>query len=149
MNNLLSKIKKVGLVAVILALLVWVFIFNWSFVFKRKVVGEIVASEKVNALMAIVTNNQAPLNPQAFSFSIAIKDRYSNEIFMASSEDRKWAAVTKGNCVVAAFFPYPPWLLSKGMTDHNARLLRNFTSCEEVPKEDSLLDAIKFFFLFE
>lgn len=149
MKNLLLNVKKMGLIAVILISLIWVFIFNWSFVFKRKVVGEVVAAEKVNALMAIVTNNQQPLNPQAFSFSVAIKDRFSNEIFMASSEDRKWAAVTKGNCVVAAFFPYPPWALNKGMTDHNARLLRNFTSCEDVSKEDSFLEAIKFFFLFE
>lgn len=149
MNNVLSKIKKIGIIGAVLLVLGWVFIFNWSFIFKKKVVGEIVAAEKVDTPLAIMTNSQGALNPQVFSFSVAIKDRFSNEIFMASSEDRKWAAVSKGNCVIAAFFPYPPWVLSKGMTDHKARLLRNFTSCEEVPKEDSFLDAIKFFFLFE
>lgn len=95
---------------------------------------------------AVITNNQ-PFNPQVFSFSVAIKDLRTNEIHMASSEDRKWGAVQQGNCVVAAFFPYPPWNLSKGMTDKNARLLQNFTSCQDLPQDDGFVSWLKFFFL--
>ena len=71
----------------------------------------------------------------------------TGEIHMASSEDRKWAAVTKGNCVVAAFFPYPPWRTEKGMTDHAARLLRNYTGCAEMNETDGFFDKIRFFLL--
>ncbi len=131
----------------ILAVLVWVFVVNYSFVFKKRVIGEVVAVEKAIVPMAVVGNStQAPLNPQVFSISIGIKDRFSGEIFMASSEDRQWAAVSTGNCVIAAYFPYPPWMLEKGNTSHNARLLRNFTNCEQLPKQ-SWFDSFKFFFL--
>ncbi|MBC7419340.1 MAG: hypothetical protein H7328_01310 [Bdellovibrio sp.] len=150
MNKIFPILKKWLIISIALLLFTWIFIFNWSFVFKKKVVGEAVAVERVAGAMAILTTNQAPINSQAFSFSVAIKDRNSGEIFMASSEDRKWAAVTKGNCVVAAYFPYAPWrLFDKGMSDHNARLLRNFTSCDDMPKQDSFLDSIKFFFLID
>ena len=132
----------------VLTFLVWVFGFNYSFVFKRKVIGEVVAAEKVIAPIALVTDaTQKQLNPQIFSFSVGIKDRFSGEIFMASSEDRQWAAVGVGNCVISAFFPYPPWQFSKGGTSHNARLLRNFTNCDQLPVE-SWFEDLKIFFLF-
>lgn len=140
-------IKKWFVRIVVLLVLAWVFIGNWSYVFKKRVVGEIVAAEKVVVPMAVVTNSQTPVNPQIFSFSVGIKDRHTGEIYMASSEDRQWAAVGVGNCVIAAYFPYPPWQLNKGNTFQNARLLRNFTSCEQLP-ELGLWDSIKFFFLW-
>jgi hypothetical protein len=146
MTKILSLLKKISIGA-FLVFLIWLFAFNWSFVFKRKVIGEIVAAERVVGAMAIITQPQNSINPQAFSFSIGIKDRTSGEIFMASSEDRKWAAVSKGNCVVAAFFPYPPWQLSKGMTDHNARLLKNYVTCNDMAEDDGFLEKIRFFFL--
>lgn len=148
--RILSMIKKWFVVLLTLSVLVWIFIFNWSFVFKKKIVGEVVAVERVVGTMAIVTSSQGAINPQAFSFSVGIKDRFSGEIYMASSEDRKWAAVNKGNCVIAAYFPYPPWrIIDKGMTDHNARLLRNFTDCSQLENSEGWLDHIKFFLLAE
>lgn len=148
MQKFLSLLTKFSIFTVIGVLVVWVFIFNWSFVFKKKVTGEVVAVERVMGSMAIITQNQGQINPQAFSFSVGIKDKSTNEIHMASSEDRKWAAVTKGNCVVAAFFPYPPWrTFDKGMTDHNARLLENYTSCAEMTKVDGWFEGIRFFLL--
>ena len=118
MNNFLSLFKKFSIISLLIIVVIWIFIFNWEFVFKTKVLGEVVAAERVIGPMAIISDSQGKINPQAFSFSIGIKDPHTGEIHMASSEDRKWAAVTKGNCVVAAFFPYPPWKLDKGMTDH-------------------------------
>jgi hypothetical protein len=144
----LSLLKKFFVFGCVSFFFVWVFVFNWSFVFKKKVVGEVVAAERVVGTMAIVSTGSEAINPQAFSFSIGIKDPFSGEIFMASSEDRKWAAVAKGNCVVAAFFPYPPWrTLDKGMTDHNARLLRNYTSCDMLEDSNSFFSNLRFFFL--
>ena len=148
MASLLATIKKWLLFLVPISLVLFIVLGNWSFVFKHKIVGEVVAAERVNGAIAVLTATQAPLNSQVFSFSVAIKDRKSGEIHMASSEDRQWAAVTKGNCVIAAYFPYPPWrMLEKGMTNHNARLLRNFTSCDQVPEEGGFFEALKFFFL--
>ena len=141
--KILSTAKKAVISFVIFFFLFWVFIWNFSFVFKTKVIGEV---QKIVSPQAVITNNQ-PFNPQVFSFSVAIKDLRTNEIHMASSEDRKWGAVQAGNCVVAAFFPYPPWQLSKGMTDKNARLLQNFTNCADAPKDESFLSWLKFFFL--
>ena len=144
----LQSLKKWFILTLILSLIIWVFGFNWSFVFKHRVVGEIVASERVNSsALTVVTNSQEALNPQVFSFSIGIKDLNTGEIYMASSEDRQWAAVEKGNCVIAVYFPYPPWMLSKANTSHNARLLRNYTSCAAMPVQDGIFDKIKFFFL--
>jgi hypothetical protein len=149
MKKFLSTLTKFSILAVVGLFVVWVFIFNWSFVFKKKIVGEVVAVERVMGSMAIITQSQnQQINPQAFSFSVGIKDKITGEIHMASSEDRKWAAVTKGNCVVAAFFPYPPWrTFDKGMTDHNARLLRNYTSCAEMSETDGFFEALRFFLL--
>jgi hypothetical protein len=145
----LIKIRNWLIGIILFAAVVWGLFFNWSFIFKKKVVGEVVAAEKVIAPLAVIGNSNAQINSQVFSFSVAIKDRNSGEIYMASSEDRQWAAVQSGNCVVAAYFPYPPWYLSKGGTYHNARLLRNFTSCEQMPAEKGGLGKIKFFFLLD
>lgn len=134
--------------AVVAGLLIWIFIFNWSFVFKKRVVGEVATVEKINAglIVATTTNNSIPT--QAFSFSVAIKDLKTGEIHMASSEDRKWGAVEKGNCVIAAFFPYAPWNLSKGTTDFNARLVQNFQTCESAEEDPGFWGLFKFFFLW-
>ncbi len=144
----LNFLKKVTVIVLVVFLFVWIFGANYAFVFKRRVVGEVVAVERVDINgVAVVTGNTQQINPQVFSFSVGIKDNRSGEIYMASSEDRQWAAVAKGNCVIAAYFPYPPWNLSKANTNHNARLLRNFVNCEQLVDDDSFWGKLKFFFL--
>ena len=140
-------LKKALIIGLILFLFVWVFGTNYSFVFKKRVVGEVTAVERVDVNGVIVSSQNQPLNSQVFSFPVGIKDQRSGEIFMASSEDRQWAAVEKGNCVVAAYFPYPPWDLSKANTNHNARLLRNFVNCGQMKIGDGFWEKVKFFFL--
>jgi hypothetical protein len=142
----MKNFKKIFFISLLAAVVIYIFGFNWSFVFKKRIVGEVVAVEKVTDALILTGSNQ-PINSQVFSFSVGIKDLNSGEIYMSSSEDRQWAAVQKGNCVVAAYFPYPPWVLSKANTNHNARLLRNFVSCEQMPNQKSLLNSILFFFL--
>ncbi len=145
--SFVNALKKWLLISVPILVVVVIIFGNWSFFFKKKIIGEVVAVERVSGPIAIMTQNEK-INPQVFSFSVAIKDRQSGEIHMASSEDRQWAAVTKGNCVIAAYFPYPPWrMLEKGLTNHNARLLRNFTACDQVPNDSGFMEAVKFFFL--
>lgn len=140
--------KKWALISLLALCFFWVFVVNWSFVFKQRITGEVVAAERVTGALTLLTQNNTKIDPQVFSFSVAIKDQTTGEIHMASSEDRQWAAVSKGNCVVAAFFPYPPWrMMDKGMTNRNARLLRNFTSCDQVPPQGGFFDNLRFFFL--
>jgi len=146
--KILSYLKKLLLVLMIILPLFWILIWNYSYVFKFKVVGDVQSVQRV-ATETVILNNSNPINPQVFSFSVAIKDLKTNEIHMASSEDRQWAAVEKGNCVVAAFFPYEPWRFSKANTNHNARLLKNYMSCADVPQNsDGIFANIKFFFLW-
>lgn len=147
MKDFLLFTRKWVIRIAVIFLFFWIFIANWEFIFKKRVIGEVVAVERIGT-MAIVTDSKAPMNPQIFSFSVAIKSRETSEIMMASSEDRQWAAVEKGNCVVAAYFPYPPWkFATKGSTEHNAQLLRNFTSCDQIPDFSGFWDKFKFFFL--
>jgi hypothetical protein len=122
------------------------FVTNWGYIFKKRVVGEVFAVEKVTDTVLFAAGNANSSSDRVYSFSIGIKDSATGEIYMASTEDRQWAAVQKGNCVVAAYFPYPPWQFSKGNTYHNARLLRNFESCQKMPPMDGFLK--KFLFLF-
>ncbi len=143
----LNYVLKAFFIFLGVTLFIWIFVFNWSFVFKKRVVGEVATIEKVNAGFVVATTQEG-IPAQAFSFSVAIKDLITQEIHMASSEDRKWAAVQPGNCVIAAFYPYPPWMINKGTTDYNARLVQNFQSCDTVNKHPSWWDHIKFFFLW-
>lgn len=149
--QVLFKIIKRAFLLIFILFIGWMFLYNWSFVFKKRVVGEVSTIENVNNGIAVIANNARPLNPQVFSYSVAIKDLDSGEIHMASSEDRKWGAVQPGNCVVAAFFPYAPWKLSKGNTDFNARLLHNYQNCDQVTKNDNLdfWGKFKFFFMWD
>lgn len=100
------------------------FIFNfYSYIFSRKVQGEVVSIERVQLNVSLIQQQGAGqnLNPELFSFAVAIKES-SGEIVTASAEDRQWAVVQKGQCVVAQFYPYPPWNLMKSGTYHNARV---------------------------
>ncbi len=151
MNKFLSFAKVSFsriLIGLVVVFLIWMVAGNWSFVFKKRIVGQVVTVERVMAPVAIINNAGDALNKENFSFSIGIKDLHTTEIHVASSEDRKWAAVQPGNCVVAAFFPYPPWNLSRGTSDHNARLLRTFEKCEGQTAEPTFWERVQFFFLW-
>ena len=143
----MMKIIKYLISILILITIIAVFMFNWGFIFKKRVIGEVFAVEKVTDAVLLATGAGPSSTDKVYSFSIGIKDKDTGEIYMASTEDRQWAAVQKGNCVVAAYFPYPPWQISKGNTYHNARLLRNFESCDKMPSMDGFLKKILFFFL--
>jgi hypothetical protein len=98
---------------------------NWyPYIFASKVDGVIYGVERVEAPMAFIsTDNTKPAN-QVFSFAVAVKDSKSGEIFTASSEDRRWAVVQKGQCAEVKFLPYPPWSLSRSGAYFGARLIR-------------------------
>lgn len=130
----MNKAIKILVLAFIFAALFFGFFNYYPYIFAKTVVGEVTAVERVSTPMTILTQTSTPPPPaQIFSFAIAIKDNTSGEIFTASSEDRQWAAVEKGFCAEAKFFPYPPWQLDKSGTYYGARLLRLY-DCKNPPK---------------
>ena len=109
------------------------FVRFYSYIFAREVKGVIVNVEKPTAPMAIVGSenaNQKLAERQLFSYAVAIQVD-DGEIVTASTEDRQWAVAEKGKCVVAKFYPYPPWEFDKSGTFFGARLLR-MQECAQV-----------------
>lgn len=100
----------------------------YSIIFARRVKGVVDSVQKMElnvALMQTAANEN--LNPQLFSFAVAIKES-TGEIVTASAEDRQWAVVKPGQCAEAVFYPYPPWQLNKANTYFGARL-EKLTDC--------------------
>jgi len=97
----------------------------YSYIFKKTVTGEIYGIDRVSQPTAIL--GSAATTPDVlFSFAVALKAP-TGEIFTASSEDRQWAVVKKGDCAEVIFYPYPPWNLAKADTYFNARLKKLLT----------------------
>lgn len=123
-----------GLMVLSLGVAGYVCVRYYSYVFSKEVSGEVFGVEWVAEASAMIVGGSAggTLPPQVFSFAIAVRDRKTGEIYTASSEDRQWAVVSKGQCVTAEFFPYPPWHFEKARTYFGARLLRIY-DCPEQP----------------
>ena len=113
------------LLALIGIVIVGFVLVNWyPYIFANKVDGIIYGVERVEMPMAILSVDGARPTSQVFSFAVAVKDNKSGEIFTASSEDRRWAVVQKGQCAEVKFLPYPPWSLSRSGAYFGARLIR-------------------------
>lgn len=124
--------KKFGIVTsvvLIFGLLGFIFVRYYSFIMATEVAGVVTGVERVDANTLVAPDDPKVARNLLFSFAIAIQTP-KGEIFSASSEDRQWAVVNKGNCVVAKFYPYPFWNLENAGTWFNARLLK----IQECPK---------------
>ena len=118
--------KAFSMLLGVLGLIVVGFVLvNWyPYIFAKNVDGVIYGVERVEVPMAIVAVDGARPTSQIFSFAVAVKDNKSGEIYTASSEDRRWAVVQKGQCAEVKFLPYPPWSLSRSGAYFGARLIR-------------------------
>ena len=94
-------------------------LMNYSWVFSKRVVGEVVDVERVTDPSAVFGSRAT--EAQMYSYSVLIQGD-DGHLYTASSEDRQWQVVKKGYCVEALLFRYPPWHLDKGNTFFNARL---------------------------
>ena len=110
----------------------WFVLAKYSFVFSKSVKGKALRVERL-VDPSVVVGGDMKTN-QVFSFAIAVRDEKSGEIFTSSTEDRQWAVVESGQCVVATFYPYPPWDFAKNGTYFNARLDRMY-DCDFKPTE--------------
>ncbi|WP_347358888.1 hypothetical protein [Bdellovibrio sp.] len=118
------KFTKFVLVLLIVGVLLWVVLANYSVIFSKTVVGQITSVERVEIPVALLTRAEGNITSQVFSFAIGIKDTKTGEIYTASSEDRQWAVAQPGQCAEAVFLPYPPWQFTKKDTFFGARLVR-------------------------
>lgn len=101
----------------------------YSYIFAREVKGVILNIEKPTAPTTIVGTNGSigidPAHAELYNYAVAIQME-NGEILMASSTDRQWVVAEKGKCVVAKFYPYPPWDFDRSGTYFKARLKRMF-----------------------
>ena len=109
-----------GLVSIFLILVI---VQYYSFIFAREVVGEVVGIDRVTQPNTVIGMTTPIPSAQVFSFAVAIREP-QGEIVTASSEDRQWAVVEKGQCAEARFFPYPPLEFEKSGTYFGARLMK-------------------------
>jgi hypothetical protein len=124
--------RKAGLyfaLVLILVTCIYSIINYYGYLFARSVHGEVMGVERVTQATTVIGMGGEVPAAQLYSFAVAIKQK-DGEIVAASSEDRQWAVVQKGQCVEAKFFPYAPWILDKAGTYYGARLLKLF----ECPK---------------
>lgn len=119
--------KKAVWIAVgvsVFLLSLFLFVKYYSFILAKDVDGTVTGVERVSAESALVAPGESrEAQRQLFSFAVAVKN-HKGEIFTASSEDRRWAVVTPGSCVVARFYPYPFWNLERSGTFYGARLVK-------------------------
>lgn len=104
----------------------YILVSYYSVIFAKTVAGELTAVERLLSSQVTVMNNSQPMDAQAFSVAIAVRNKQTGEITTASSEDRQWAAARVGQCAEVRVFPYPPWNLQKAGTYFNARLEKLF-----------------------
>lgn len=123
------KFTKFVLILILLLLVVWLVGTNYSVIFSKTVVGEIISVERVEIPVALMAQSDN-VTSKVFSFAIGIKDQKTSEIYTTSSEDRQWAVAQPGQCAEAVYLPYPPWELTKRNTFYGARLVKLY----ECPK---------------
>ena len=120
----MKKALYIFLAMVCVGGLVFVFVNWYPYIFSVKIDGEVYGVERVEVPMAIITTEGTRPTSQVFSYAVAVKDSKTGEIFTASSEDRRWAVVQKGQCAEVKFLPYPPWSLTRAGAYFGARLIR-------------------------
>lgn len=128
----MKEVKKYFQVLILILVLIgagYIFVTFYPYLFSKHISGVIESVERVQLNIGLLQNSNETasqqINPQLFSFSVAIKTA-DGEIHTSSAEDRQWAVAQKGQCVEAQMYPYPPWKLMKGGTYFNARLDRLF-----------------------
>jgi hypothetical protein len=104
-------------------------IAQWSFVFAKRIHGDIMEVERVMNPTAILGR---ATEAQIHSYSVLIKDD-DGKLYAGSGDDRQWQVLHKGCRVHAVFYVYPPWELSKSGTYFNARVTQIDSCPPEVP----------------
>lgn len=119
MRQMKSAIKLV-IVILLTAGALWFVVDNWSWVFSKRVKGEIINVERVTEQTAILGNRVTEAQMHTYSILIQGED---GRMYTSASEDSQWQVAKKGYCVEALLYRYPPWRLSLAGNFFNARLV--------------------------
>lgn len=119
MKRFNSFLKVLALVLVLIGV-GFVVVNYYSWIFAQTVEGKIVDVQRVTNPAAFIGGSKIT-SEQLHSYSILIEDK-EGQLYTASSEDRQWQVATKGFCVRALLYRYPPWDLEKAGTFFNARV---------------------------
>ena len=92
---------------------------NYSWVFSKRVTGQVVDVERVTDPTAVFGSRAT--EQQMYSYSVLIQGD-DGVLYTSSSEDRQWQVVKKGYCIEALLYRYPPWELDRAGTFYNARV---------------------------
>ena len=93
---------------------------NYSWVFAKRVKGKILDVQRVTDPSAFLGSKATA--EQMHSYSVLIQS-HDGRLYTSSSEDRQWQVASKGYCVEALLYRYPPWELKNAGTFFNARLV--------------------------
>lgn len=101
---------------------------NYSYVFAKRVKGKILDVQRVTDPSAFLGSKATA--EQMHSYSVLIQGD-DGRLYTSSSEDRQWQVATKGYCVEALLYRYPPWDFKSANTFFNARLVELFLCAGE------------------
>lgn len=131
MKSLKSWLKYT-FIFVSLFLLVTIYLIYYPYIHQRHVFGPVKGVKQIFEATAIVSTTGTDPSSKIYSFAVGVQDKETSEIVTGSTEDRQWGVVKEGQCVEAAFSPYPPWNLQKAGTYYNVRLKKLFDSCSDL-----------------
>ena len=104
---------------------------EYSWVFSKRIKGKVLDVQRVTNPEAIFSSNVT--DAQIHSYSVLIQGE-DGKLYTSSSEDRQWQVASKGYCVEALLYRYPPWNLQKANSFFNARIIE-LSLCDGKPPE--------------
>ncbi len=119
----MKQMKTFMRVLIVVAILLAVggfLVANYSYVFAKRVKGKILDVQRVTDPSAFLGSKATA--EQMHSYSVLIQGD-DGRLYTASSEDRQWQVASKGYCVEALLYRYPPWDFKSANTFFNARLV--------------------------
>jgi hypothetical protein len=131
MKQMKTAVKLLILILIAAGAL-WFVIDNWSWVFSKRVKGEIINVERVTEQTAILGSRVTDAQMHTYSILIQGED---GRMYTSASEDSQWQVAKKGFCVEALLYRYPPWRLSLAGNFFNARLVE-LSQCKVKTKVD-------------
>lgn len=129
--RLMRKLFWLSMFILLLLVAGYSFFNYYPYIFAKTIEGRVEKVEKMQTNVAVVQgglDHNQNLAAELYTFAVAIKS-LDGQIHTSAAKDEQWAAVAPGTCVVAKFYPYPPWNMDKAGTYFNARLISS-KSCE-------------------
>jgi hypothetical protein len=116
-----TSAMKILVVFLILASVAYFCVAYYSWVFSKRVKGEIVGVERVTESTAILSSRVTEAQMHLYSILIRGSD---GQLYTTSSEDSRWQVAKVGFCVEALLYRYPPWNVERANAFFNAQIIQ-------------------------